>query len=89
MAGSSRLPDMQGQAADIRMESEPIITFENVGVAFGEEQIYDRLSFDVRHGEFVCILGPSGCGFDRGAIGNETHVALQCSVFKRSEYRFA
>src|SRR5262245_3940216 len=62
MAGSSRLPDMRGQAAEIRMESAPIITFENVGVAFGEEQIYDRLSFDVRHGEFVCILGPSGCG---------------------------
>src|SRR5882672_7735641 len=44
------------------MESDPIITFENVGVAFGEERIYDRLSFDVRRGEFVCILGPSGCG---------------------------
>jgi NitT/TauT family transport system ATP-binding protein len=44
------------------MVSDPIITFENVGVAFGDEQIYDRLSFDVRRGEFVCILGPSGCG---------------------------
>src|SRR4051812_9895907 len=44
------------------MDSDPIITFENVGVAFGEERIYDRLSFDVRRGEFVCILGPSGCG---------------------------
>jgi NitT/TauT family transport system ATP-binding protein len=44
------------------MESSPIIAFENVGVAFGEERIYDRLSFDVRRGEFVCILGPSGCG---------------------------
>ena len=44
------------------MRSEPIIVLENVGVAFGGEQIYDRLSFDVRRGEFVCILGPSGCG---------------------------
>src|SRR6516225_4248482 len=44
------------------MESSPIIAFENVGIAFGEERIYDRLSFDVRRGEFVCILGPSGCG---------------------------
>ena len=44
------------------MESNPVIAFENVGVAFGEERIYDRLSFDVRRGEFVCILGPSGCG---------------------------
>jgi NitT/TauT family transport system ATP-binding protein len=44
------------------MEFDPIITFDNVGLSFGEEQIYDRLSFDVRRGEFVCILGPSGCG---------------------------
>jgi NitT/TauT family transport system ATP-binding protein len=44
------------------MASDAVITFENVGVAFGDEQIYDRLSFDVRPGEFVCILGPSGCG---------------------------
>ena len=44
------------------MGPDPIIAFENVGVALGEEQIYDRLTFDVRRGEFVCILGPSGCG---------------------------
>jgi len=44
------------------MESDPIISFDNVGVVLGEEQIYDQLSFDVRRGEFVCILGPSGCG---------------------------
>jgi NitT/TauT family transport system ATP-binding protein len=43
-------------------QSEPIITIENVGLTFGQEQIYDRLSFDVRSGEFICILGPSGCG---------------------------
>src|SRR5215471_3698467 len=41
---------------------EPIITIENVGLTFGQEQIYERLSFDVRSGEFICILGPSGCG---------------------------
>jgi NitT/TauT family transport system ATP-binding protein len=43
-------------------EITPIIVFENVGVSFGQEQIFDRLSFEVRRGEFVCILGPSGCG---------------------------
>jgi NitT/TauT family transport system ATP-binding protein len=43
-------------------EPGPIITFENVELTFGQEQIYDRLSFEVRRGEFVCILGPSGCG---------------------------
>ncbi len=44
------------------MASDPIIVFDNVGVRLGDDQIYDRLSFDVRRGEFVCILGPSGCG---------------------------
>jgi NitT/TauT family transport system ATP-binding protein len=44
------------------MRPDAIIAFENVGVVLGEEPIYDRLSFDVRRGEFVCILGPSGCG---------------------------
>ena len=44
------------------MSSDPIIVFVNVGVRLGDDQIYDRLSFDVRRGEFVCILGPSGCG---------------------------
>jgi NitT/TauT family transport system ATP-binding protein len=43
-------------------ESKPLITIENVGLTFGQEQIYDALSFDVRAGEFICILGPSGCG---------------------------
>ena len=40
----------------------PIIVFDNVGIDFGPERIYDRLSFQVGRGEFVCILGPSGCG---------------------------
>src|SRR6478609_8729127 len=44
------------------MTTDAIITFENVGVVLGEDPIYDRLSFDVRRGEFVCILGPSSCG---------------------------
>src|SRR5947208_6032866 len=41
---------------------DPIIAFRDVGVTLGRERIYDRLSFEVRRGEFVCILGPSGCG---------------------------
>src|ERR1700761_1046387 len=40
----------------------PIIVLDNDGVHFIQEKIFDRLSFEVRRGEFVCILGPSGCG---------------------------
>ena len=42
--------------------TESVITFRGVGVGFSTETIYDDLSFDVREGEFFCILGPSGCG---------------------------
>jgi NitT/TauT family transport system ATP-binding protein len=50
------------QVSEPAMSSDPIIVFEDVSVRFGHEEIYERLSFDVRRGEFVCILGPSGCG---------------------------
>lgn len=40
----------------------PIIQFNDVSFSFGQEQIYDRLSFNVEPGAFVCVLGPSGCG---------------------------
>src|SRR5262245_51588769 len=59
---SRRTAREDGCRPQTRMDSSPIIAFENVGVAFGDERIYDWLSFDVRRGEFVCILGPSGCG---------------------------
>ena len=38
------------------------ISFENVGLSFGDQTIYKDISFDVAKKEFVCILGPSGCG---------------------------
>ncbi len=49
-------------AAAVAHTGGPIITFEDVSVTLGTERIYERLSFEVRRGEFVCILGPSGCG---------------------------
>ncbi len=49
-------------AATPARRAEPIIGFDNVDLVLGGEPIYDRLSFDVRPGEFLCILGPSGCG---------------------------
>jgi phospholipid/cholesterol/gamma-HCH transport system ATP-binding protein len=43
-------------------ESGPYIDFRDVSKAFGEKRVLDHVSFDVRTGETVCILGRSGVG---------------------------
>ncbi|MAS03896.1 MAG: hypothetical protein CL534_04290 [Ahrensia sp.] len=39
-----------------------VIEVKDLRLKFGHEDIYDSLSFSVREGEFLCILGSSGCG---------------------------
>ena len=29
---------------------------------FGDVLVLDNISFDVKKGDFVCIVGPTGCG---------------------------
>jgi phospholipid/cholesterol/gamma-HCH transport system ATP-binding protein len=38
------------------------IEFQEVSKSFGSHQVLDRVSFDVRAGETICILGRSGVG---------------------------
>jgi putative spermidine/putrescine transport system ATP-binding protein len=38
------------------------VEMRNVSKVFGETTVLDRISFDIRPGEFVTFLGPSGCG---------------------------
>jgi phospholipid/cholesterol/gamma-HCH transport system ATP-binding protein len=40
----------------------PYIEFEHVSKSFGEKRVLDDVSFDVRSGETLCILGRSGVG---------------------------
>src|ERR1700687_6056884 len=40
----------------------PYVQFENVSKAFGEKVILRDVSFDVKDGETVCVLGRSGVG---------------------------
>jgi phospholipid/cholesterol/gamma-HCH transport system ATP-binding protein len=42
--------------------SKPYIEFREVGKAFGDNVVLDRVSFDVVPAETVCILGRSGVG---------------------------
>src|SRR4030081_3893665 len=40
----------------------PLLRIEGVGKSFGNFRAVDRLSLDIRAGEFFVLLGPSGCG---------------------------
>jgi len=42
--------------------NSPYIDFRNVSKSFGERHVLEDVSFDVRAGETVCILGRSGVG---------------------------
>lgn len=42
--------------------SENILTVSNLTKRFGDLLVLDDVSFDVREGEFLCIVGPTGCG---------------------------
>lgn len=40
----------------------PEVSFVNVTKKFGRVEALDRVSFEVRDGEYLCILGPTGSG---------------------------
>ncbi|MEI6907714.1 ATP-binding cassette domain-containing protein, partial [Klebsiella pneumoniae] len=39
-----------------------LLSLDAVSKRFGGYQALDRISLDVRQGEFIALLGPSGCG---------------------------
>jgi phospholipid/cholesterol/gamma-HCH transport system ATP-binding protein len=47
---------------DDPQQTRPYIEFQHVSKSFGEKRVLDDVSFDVRSGETVCILGRSGVG---------------------------
>ena len=40
----------------------PVLTLTDIRKSFGGVRALERVSLDVRAGEFVCVVGPSGCG---------------------------
>jgi phospholipid/cholesterol/gamma-HCH transport system ATP-binding protein len=53
-------------------EGEAVIRFRDVHKSFGEQQVLNGLSFEVRRGETLAVMGPSGTGKSvvlRHAIG--------------------
>ncbi len=44
------------------MSKKPKIEVINLTKYFGKLHVLDNVSFDVQEGEFVCVVGPTGCG---------------------------
>jgi putrescine transport system ATP-binding protein len=57
MAEELLKPEPGADAADI-----PLLRIDAVVKKFGALRVVDRLSLDIRAGEFFALLGPSGCG---------------------------
>lgn len=43
-------------------EIEDILKVDNLTKSFGDLLVLDEVSFSVKKGEFLCIVGPTGCG---------------------------
>ena len=53
--------DVSAASADAAADT-PLLRIEGVSKTFGTFRAVDRLSLDIRAGEFFALLGPSGCG---------------------------
>ena len=42
------------------MSDAPLIAFRKVDLTFGAHLVLGGLDFEIREGEIVCIVGPSG-----------------------------
>ena len=46
-----------------REDTRPIkVEVRNLTKRFGDLLVLDDMSFNIRKGEFVCVVGPTGCG---------------------------
>ena len=57
IAGSPKAEPQAAVGADV-----PLLRIERVAKKFGAFRAVDKLSLDIRAGEFFALLGPSGCG---------------------------
>jgi len=42
--------------------NENIVEVRNLTKCFGDLKVLDDISFSVKKGDFLCIVGPTGCG---------------------------
>ena len=44
------------------MAKQPKVSAQHLTKKFEDLLVLDDVSFDIKKGEFVCIVGPTGCG---------------------------
>jgi NitT/TauT family transport system ATP-binding protein len=52
----------KGCAPDLQVRHDVLMQFHDVTLDLGGKTIVEKLGIEVRRGEFVCIIGASGCG---------------------------
>src|SRR5436305_5387043 len=62
MTDDVRSNDAATAEAPMRAAEVPLLRIEGVVKRFGRFVAVDKLSLDIRAGEFFALLGPSGCG---------------------------
>ena len=48
--------------ATVAATANSIVALHNVDLAFGQKPILSNIGLEIRKGEFVCVVGKSGCG---------------------------
>ena len=62
---------------------EPKVRVEHLTKRFGDLLVLDDLNFEVQEGEFLCIVGPTGCG-KTTFLNSLTRRAISWSTASRS-----
>jgi ATP-binding cassette, subfamily B, bacterial MsbA len=68
LAAAGRVSDLLAEAPEVRDGAESITTFtdrlvlHDVSFDYGGERVLDRVSLEIRRGEMVALVGPSGVG---------------------------
>src|SRR3954451_15570426 len=62
MTDDVRSNDPASAARPVALAEVPLLRIDGVTKRFGSFVAVDKLSLDIRAGEFFALLGPSGCG---------------------------